>query len=41
VLGFAALAQGRLWPNSAVTAIRPEQQLSGDKLPSTAMAHNG
>jgi hypothetical protein len=31
----------RLWPDSAVSSIRRAQQLSGDKLPYTAIEHDG
>ncbi len=31
----------RIWPDSAVSSIRPARQLSGDNLPPTAIGHDG
>src|SRR5258708_23465436 len=39
--GFEAGSDVGSWPNSAVADIRRARKLSEDKLPSTAMVHNG
>ena len=38
---FESGKNGRYWPKAAVTANWPERQLSGDKLPSMAIEHDG
>jgi hypothetical protein len=32
---------GRFWPKAAIIGIRLERQLSGDKLPSVEIVHDG
>jgi len=37
----AALGYVACWPKAAIIGIRLERQLSGDKLPSAAIVHDG
>jgi hypothetical protein len=38
---FRSLRYDCLWPNAAIIGFRLERQLSGDKLPYTAIGHDG